>query len=235
MIPLAASRPALFGLLCFLFLSLPLAAETAAASPADRGADLELVVVLARHGVRSPLTPQADLDRFSAAPWPHWDVAPGILTAHGYQLMKLFGAWDRAKFSGLGLLASSGCADAAHVTILADTDQRTRATGKALAEGMLPGCPVAVQSQPDGQVDPLFRPLGAGIAHPDTALAAAAIAGRMGNDIDRLTEAYRPQLAALDRVLAGCGRLPANPHRTSIFGRLCSCSSRSLSGRAGFR
>ncbi len=119
-----------------------------------RFAKLQLVVVLSRHGVRSPLSAQADLDKFSAAPWPKWDVAPGILTAHGYQLMKIFGAWDRVKFSGEGLLAPTGCADASHVTILADTDQRTRETGKALAEGMFPGCEISVHSQPDGDYRP---------------------------------------------------------------------------------
>ena len=46
---------------------------------------------------------------------------------------------------------------------------------------------------------------------------AAAIAGRIGGDPNNLTEAYRPQLAALDRVLAGCGHGPANAKRTSIF------------------
>ena len=161
-------------------------------------------------------------NQFSAAPWPQWDVPPTYLTAHGYELMKIFGAWDRIKLSGEGLLASTGCADAAHVTILADTDQRTRLTGKALAEGMLPGCDVPVHSQPDGVNDPLFRPLNAGslnagIVHSDRALAAAAVAGRIGGNPGNLTEAYRPQLAALDRVLAGCGHSPSNPKRTSIF------------------
>jgi len=180
-------------------------------------AHLELVIVLSRHGVRSPLTAQADLDKFSASPWPKWDVAPGILTAHGYQLMKDFGAWDRTKFAGEGLLSPTGCADAAHVTIVADTDERTRETGKALSEGMFPGCNVGVHSQPDGVTDPLFNTRKADFENPDAALAAAAIAGRIGGDPANLTETYRPQLAALDRILSGCGHLPPNPQRTSIF------------------
>lgn len=226
-----ALRHVFLSILGFFLLCAPLAAQTPGAPSAGRAADLQLVVILTRHGVRSPLTPQADLDRFSAAPWPKWDVAPGHLTAHGYQLMKLFGAWDRIKLSGEGLLAPTGCADAARVTILADVDQRTRETGKALAEGLLPGCDVAVHSQPDGKVDPLFRPLAtgasnemssslgwsAGIGHADSALAVAAISGRIGGDPNNLTVAYRPQLAALDRVLAGCGHGPANAQRTSIF------------------
>jgi 4-phytase/acid phosphatase len=59
--------------------------------------------------------------------------------------------------------------------------------------------------------------LSAGAAHPDTALAAAAVEGRIGGDPKNLTDAYRPQLAALDRILSGCGHLPANPNRTSIL------------------
>jgi 4-phytase/acid phosphatase len=213
----AASRLFLCAPLVLVFFCFLPPAQPALAQAAASDAHLELVIVLSRHGVRSPLTAQADLDKFSAAPWPKWDVAPGILTDHGYQLMKMFGTWDRAKFVGEGLLAPSGCADGAHVTILADTDERTRETGKALAEGMFPDCNIEVHSRPDGVTDPLFSPTKASVGHPDLALAAAAIAGRIGGDPNNLTATYRPQLAALDRILSGCGRLPANPQRTSNF------------------
>ncbi len=211
-----ASHPLCLRSLCLFLFSFLLAQPSASQTP-DPDAKLQFVVILSRHGVRSPLTAQADLDKFSAAPWPKWEVPPGILTAHGYELMKVFGAWDRAKFSGEGLLMPSGCDDAPHVTILADTDQRTRETGKALAEGMFPGCEITVHSQPDGSVDPLFLPRKARIGQPDPALATAAIAGRIGGNPANLTETYRPQLTELDRVLSGCGRLPPNPQRTSIF------------------
>lgn len=202
-----------------VLLTLPMlsVARSGSAQASMPAADLQLVVMLSRHGVRSPLTSQAELDRYSAAPWPKWDVAPGIQTAHGNELIRIFGGWDRARWSSEGLLAPTGCADAAHVSIIADTDQRTRETGKALAEGMFPGCSIVVHSEPDGKTDPLFRPLNAGVGHPDTALAAAAVMGRIGGDPKNLVEAYRPQLASLDRVLSGCGKLPPNPKRTSIF------------------
>jgi len=194
-------------------------AQTPAHPAADlnRDADLQMVVMLSRHGVRSPLGMPDQYDRYSVAPWPKWDVPPGFQTAHGNELIKLFGQWDRSEFSTEGLLASAGCADAARVTIVADTDQRTRETGKALAEGMFPGCEVAVHSRPVGAIDPLFRSPGAAAGSRDPALAIAAIDGRIGGDPNNLTEAYRPQLAALDRVLAGCGKLPENPRRTSLF------------------
>jgi 4-phytase / acid phosphatase len=213
----AASRLCLSAPFPLLFFCILPPAQTACAQAAAPDAHLELVVVLSRHGVRSPLTAQTDLDKFSASPWPAWDVAPGILTAHGYQLMKEFGNWDRTKFAGEGLLEPSGCADAAHVTIVADTDERTRETGRALSEGMFPGCKISVHSQPDGATDPLFSPRKANVGNPDPALAAAAIAGRIGGDPANLTETYRSQLVALDRILSGCGHFPPNPKRTSIF------------------
>ena len=214
----AALRFFVPGVLSLLPLQPALAAQGSHAASNSKGASLQFAVMLSRHGVRSPLTAPGELDRFSAAAWPTWSVAPGILTPHGYGLMKLFGAWDRSRFSGEGLLAASGCADAAHVTIIADTDERTRETGKALAEGMLPGCTVPVHSLHFGFHDPLFRSLEAGVGHADPALAVAAVSGRIGGNAGNLTEAYRPQLAALDRVLAGCGHARnTNPARASIF------------------
>jgi 4-phytase/acid phosphatase len=200
-----------------LLFRVPLVAQSADSQPVAQPADLQLVIMLSRHGVRSPLGAPGLYDKYAAAPWPKWEVAPGILTPHGYELMKIFGAWDRVRFSGKGLLAATGCSNAAHVTIIADSDQRTRESAKALAEGMLPGCEVKVQAQPEGTNDPLFRPVEAGVGHLDSAVSEAATAGRIGGDPNNLAEAYRAQLSELDRVLAGCGHGPANMHRASIF------------------
>lgn len=217
MLPRIRARFLFFGIFTSLAVPGLSFAQPAPASPSGTGAQLQFVIMLSRHGVRSPLGRQSDLDKFSAAPWPKWEVPPGIQTDHGNDLIRLFGEWDRARFSAGGLLAASGCSDAAHVTILADTDQRTRETGKMLAAGILPGCTIPVHSQPDGVFDPLFQPFKAGIAHLDASLAAAAIAGRIGGDPNNLTQAYASQLSALDRVLAGCGQGDASTSRTSIF------------------
>lgn len=195
-----------------LFL-IPRASLAQESATPDGSAELQYVVMLSRHGVRPPLSRPGEIDKYSAAPWPQWEVKPGYLTPHGYQLMKIFGGWDRTRFAGQGLFAPSGCADAAHITIMADSDERTRETAKALAEGMFPGCGLAVHARPEGEPDPLFRG-----GRGDPALQAAAIAGRIGGNANNLTEAFRPQLTSLDQVLAGCGKVqPGNPNRTSIF------------------
>ena len=206
-------------LLCaFAILSCASVATTAPAQTSTSGEKLQYVVYLSRHGVRSPTGKPEQYSKFSAAAWPEWPVQPGYLTPHGYDLMNLFGAYDRIKLANDGLLAPAGCDDATHVTILADSDQRTRETGKALAEGLMAGCSVETHALAEGTHDPLFHGMSASDAHLDPALAIAAIGGRIGGDPNNIAQAYRPQLAALDKILAGCGKVPAtNTARTSLF------------------
>jgi 4-phytase/acid phosphatase len=170
---------------------------------------LTFVVILSRHGVRSPTGNAAQYNLYSAAPWPKWSVPPGYLTAHGYQLIQIFGAYDRIELSGAGLLSATGCEDTARVTFYADSDQRTRETGRALAEGLFPGCAPEVKGLPEGTPDALFHPRAGHTDSFDPALAVAAIAGRIGGNPNNPTEAYRAQLTELDRILARCGDPPA--------------------------
>jgi 4-phytase/acid phosphatase len=201
-----------------LFSSLEVSAQTGPLVSGSGNAKLEFVVILSRHGVRSPTGSAAQLNAYSAALWPAWSVAPGYLTAHGYQLMQIFGAYDRMQLSSEGLLSATGCEDAERVTFYADSDQRTRETGKALAAGLFPGCAPAVKGLPEGTPDVLFHPLEAHTPLVDPALAVAAISGRVGGSPNNPTEAYRAQLTELDRILGHCGD-PATPaaNRQSIL------------------
>ncbi|MDW5266157.1 MULTISPECIES: histidine-type phosphatase [Acidobacteriaceae] len=202
------------------FLCAPLVAQTVPSPSQNKdAANLAFVVYLSRHGVRSPTGKASQYSIYSAAPWPAWDVKPGYLTAHGYTLMKLFGAYDRAQLASEGLLSAQGCEAASSVTIYADSDQRTRETGNALSEGLFPGCNARVQSLPEGTNDALFHPVPAKLGPLNSALAAAAIAGRVGGDPNNLTTANDQQLAAFDNILATCGASPSAPSskRTSIL------------------
>jgi 4-phytase/acid phosphatase len=192
--------------------------QTIPSSSTAMNAELKYVVVLSRHGVRSPTSNPEQYNAYSVAPWPQWDVPPGYLTAHGYHLMELFGAYDRMLLVNEGLLSSNGCEDAAHVTFYADSDQRTRETGKALSAGLFPGCNAPVKSFPEGTNDPLFHPHPTDYAPVDSALATAAIAGRIGNDPANVTEAYRAQIGALDTIMATCGATSSpTQKRISLF------------------
>ncbi len=132
--------------------------------------------------------------------------------------MEQFGAFDRLQLSREGLLPSTGCEAAPRVTLYADSDQRTRETGKALASGLFPTCAPPVGSFPEGTNDPLFHHLPDAPSPEASAQAVAALSGRIGNDPNALTEAYRPQLAALDNLLATCGKeRPQKTERKSLF------------------
>jgi 4-phytase/acid phosphatase len=193
------------------------AVGSAQTATAAGNADLKFVVYFSRHGVRSPTGKSAQYDKFSSAAWPAWPVAPGILTPHGYHLMELFGAYDRIELARQGLFAATGCADVGHVSFYADSDQRTRETGKALAAGMFPGCAIVVPAREEGTNDPLFHLSPEAVAHAGGAVAEAAIAGRIGGNAGNPTEAYRAQIAAFDNLLATCGKGVSAGKRTSLF------------------
>jgi 4-phytase/acid phosphatase len=172
------------------------AASTKEGSKAER---LRLVVILSRHGVRSPTWTQAKLNAYSALPWPAWSVAPGELTPHGFELLKDFGAFDGAELRAEGLFGAEGCADAALTTVYADTDQRTIASGKALAEGLFPGCAPVVASRTPGENDPLF--------HPGVDTLSAAQTDAVFAELQQRVAAMVPEVALFDemqKVLLGC-------------------------------
>jgi 4-phytase/acid phosphatase len=180
---------------------------------------LRYVVIITRHGVRSPIWNSERLNQYAAEPWPEWGVPPGDLTPHGRALMKLMGAYYREWLSGERLLSQRGCGDVGRIYIHADAEQRTIETGRALAETLLPGCAVAVHWEPEGSRDPLFNPIEAGIAKPDWEFAAKAVRERLGNDPRQFLDLHRAAFEALKLVLAGGGapkKLIETPEEISV-------------------
>jgi 4-phytase/acid phosphatase len=140
------------------------------------------------------------LNAYSAIAWPAFSVEPGILTPRGYELLKRFGAYDRADYASKGLFKAEGCADAARTYIWADTDQRTVASGHALAESLFPGCPLEVHSLASGVNDPIFHPITEGVP---PAVADAAYA-ELSNAVADIPKDTGDLLTQLQRILLGC-------------------------------
>jgi 4-phytase/acid phosphatase len=170
---------------------------SAAVSSTD---DIRMVVILTRHGVRSPTHP-SELAAYAARPWPTWSAHPGYLTERGALLMRQFGAYYRRTYSGMAAFATSACPPANAVFIWADVDERTRATAQALVEGLSPGCNVPVHHV-SGKTDPLFDPIPAP-GKVDVDKSRASMVGAIGGDPSALHDAYRSQFSLLDDVL-GC-------------------------------
>jgi len=163
------------------------------------GSELKYVVILSRHGVRSPTWENARLNAYSAEPWPTWGVPPGNLTPHGRTLIELMGSYYREWLIGEHLLHPAGCQDANGVYVRADKDQRTLETARALAETLLPGCRIDVHAQPEGRSDPLFSGFGA----PDPERLLAAVRERLGPDPQKLLADHRAALDALQTIVGG--------------------------------
>lgn len=167
-------------------------------------AELKYAVIVSRHGVRSPTWGAVRLNEYSTQAWPDWGVAPGELTPHGRAGVKLMGAYYRAWLSKAGLFNSGGCRDAARIYIRADAGQRTRETGRAFGESLLPGCEIPVAMEAAGK-DPLFG----GVGKPDPDLAGTAVRERLGPAAAVLTN-YAPAFDTLTQILSGGG----TAHRT---------------------
>jgi 4-phytase / acid phosphatase len=172
---------------------------SAAAAQHEAAAQLKYVVIVARHGVRSPTWDAGRLNQYSAEPWPDWGVPPGYLTAHGRALETILGSYYRDSFVRDGLLRrEEACRDQGRVYIWADKDQRTLETARALAEALQPGCAPPIHSQGGDGRDPIFS----GARGQEPALAAKALRERAG-DGNRLLADHHGAFETLQFILTG--------------------------------
>src|SRR5207302_1285806 len=121
-------------LLCALIFIAPAWAQSASTQ-------LKMVIVLSRHGVRSPLSP---MSAYAKDAWPDnqrdWQVdCCGDLTPSGEELARLMGEYYHAYYAHQKLLPE-GCPEK-QVFIWADNEERTVQTGRELAQGLADGAP----------------------------------------------------------------------------------------------
>ena len=175
--------------------------------PVPPGWQMERAVLLSRHGVRSPLKSNEEMDQHVAQPWPTWPVPPGFLTPRGAELVRLMGRYYRVLYGGRGLVQSDDCPPLNTVAAWTDVDQRTRFTGAALFAGMYPRCasPLLRYQSDITAPDPLFHPLPTTSCPMDGAANRAAVLARIGGDFSSVLREYAPQLSLMQATLCPRG------------------------------
>lgn len=168
---------------------------------------VDRAVMLIRHGIRAPLDGEAAAAPLARAPFPQWDTPASHLTPHGAAALRILAQFERGRLLRQGLLPAGRCPTPNALTIWTNSLSRTIASGHALAEGLAPGCPVAVDHRAEGDIDPLFNALEARAVPFDATQAAASINAELqdGNALMRGTAAG---FAATERVLGCASSVP---------------------------
>lgn len=162
-------------LLAVLALVLP---SLVLAFPARAQTVLERVVLVQRHGVRAPTQSSEQMAEWTRRPWPRWLAGRGHLTTRGGLVVALVADGVRDFYVKQGLLPAQGCG--ARIVVWADgKDERTRDSGRQMAQVFAPGCKVPVQSGPHGVKDPVFDSAG-GACILDPEAAGQALRERAG-------------------------------------------------------
>lgn len=176
------------------------------AKPAGRWV-VDSVVVVMRHGVRPPTKDPAMPAGIAAQEWPRWDVPAGWLTAHGALAAERVGVSDAAWLRRIGLWPRTRCVGGHRLRLVADSDQRTIATAQSWAKGALGACQVTIDHSPQGEDDPRFNPLTAGLARLNPTAVAADLAKTQGPDgLAALDANLKPLVARLNTVLCGAAQ-----------------------------
>lgn len=181
-----ASRTVL-GVVLLLVSSHGLAQPATPAAPQGvEGMALEKVVMLLRHGVRSPNQTPEQLSESSFRPWPDWGIEAGELTVHGAKLIGYLGGYYRLHYADLGLLAPEGCPDASSVSVWADNStRRIPFSAQVLVENLFPGCNLRTGFMPQTAPDKLFHPVELGTCPMVVNRAEEALLEAVDGDVNK--------------------------------------------------
>lgn len=191
-----------------LLISACLGAQGSAAA-ADQAEEpgLERVVLITRHGIRSPTKSPEALKALTGHDWPQWPVAPGMLTPHGRDALAAMAAAVGQRYRQRGLFGSAGCPAAERVFIWGDSaDARTRESAAIYGASLLPSCAYPAHSLAAGQHDPVFNALKTANWQLDRSAVTAALREALARDAAHRPASVRRALEAEQHLIApeGC-------------------------------
>ena len=177
-------------------------------------AKLVKMVILARHGVRSPTQSADTLAQWSRRDWPEWAVRPGELTARGAELVKRLWQQEGESLRRAGLLPEASRpagtsaagpgegkpqdeAQKGAIYVYADREERTQATAEAIISGLDPEGGLMYARYPYHGPDPLFHPVEAGYCALDPAPVERELSPRTVDELERSLAGPLHDIAAL--------------------------------------
>lgn len=199
----------------FCFIAALLFAPNIDASAQER--ELVKLVVLSRHGVRSPTQSDKVLEMWSQKPWPEWPVAKGELTPRGARLVSAMWANLKPYLAENGALPENACPRQADIYVRADVDERDKATAAAILAGLAPDCKLGFVASSD-KIDPLFHPVKAGLYKYDPIPAATSVLAMTHGGLGSLQDEFAGALAVIDGVAGS-----PNPSLCSRFALMPKC------------
>ena len=133
---------------------------------AERPADfqdkyqLEEMVVLSRHNIRSPLSGNGSaLGNLTPHAWFKWTSGPSELSLRGGQLETMMGQYFRQRLVKDGLMTENYLPKEGEMRFYANSMQRTIATAQYFSSGMLPVANVKIEHKyAPSKMDPVFNP-----------------------------------------------------------------------------
>ena len=174
---------------------------------------LSRMVVLSRHNMRSPLSGKGSvLSRITSHEWFDWTSKPGELSRKGSALEVMMGQYFRQWLEKEGLFAKDEVPQEGSVRFWANSIQRTRATARCFAAGMLPMADITIeQHAPLGTMDPVFFPCITKLSDSFLATANSQLQEMGGPDF------IKPEYPLLEKVI-DMGSSPAAKNDTTAFG-----------------
>lgn len=116
---------------------------------------LQKVLILSRHGLRTPLT--SSLKIMTPKEWPEWTEDVAHLTKKGAILESFMAKYISEWLNKEGLITT--CPTEEKVSIFANTKPRTKATAEVFAKAAFPNCNVKFHAKNSTEMDPVFNPI----------------------------------------------------------------------------